>query len=184
MGPLSFIPWRRVGSWTCIGCGECCREFRVVLTAYEYALITKVFGTWAVELDEHGDPCLRKVGGACIFQSPSGLCKLQPLGLKPIACKVWPFKVREVKPSERVEWDELFIYNGRAYRAYVHSSCRGIGRGSEERLVNAIKEVIEIKRDPSRPQLYTTSPYVGRRALDEAMDLVVLHGLRAAMLPV
>jgi len=156
----------------------------VVLTAYEYALLIKLFGPWAVELDEHGDPCLRKVGGTCIFQSPTGLCRLQPLGLKPLACKVWPFKVREVKGSEHVEQDEMFVYKGKVYRVYVHSSCRGIGKGSEEGLINAIKEVIEIKKNPARPQVYTTSFIVSGKAAAEALDLVRLRSIGATLLPV
>jgi len=154
---LSYLPWRRVGSWHCLACGECCRKFTVILTTYEYALLTNLFGQRVVELNSRGDPCLRRVQGVCVFQSSEGLCRLQPLGLKPLACKVWPFKVVEVKNIGEAGEADLFIHGGRAYRVYVHSSCNGIGHGSREELVEAIKEVIEIKRNPHRPQLYSTA---------------------------
>jgi len=128
-----------------------------VLSAYEYATLIKLFGPGVVEIDSHGDPCLKRVEGTCIFQSPEGLCELQPLGLKPLACKVWPFKVVKVEDPGYASLDELFVYRGEAYKAYVHSSCLGIGHGTRENLVEAIKEVIEVKKDPRRPQCYTTA---------------------------
>jgi len=127
------------------------------LTPYEYVTFTKLFGLGVAELDRFGDPCLKRSEGACVFQSPEGLCGLQALGLKPLACKVWPFKVVRAKSLDEASPDDAFVYRGEVYRAYVNSSCLGIGHGTREGLVEAIKEVIEIKRDPQTPQRYTTA---------------------------
>lgn len=154
---MSYLPWRRVGSWRCLACGECCRKFVVVLTSYEYARLTNLLGPDVVEIDRHGDPCLRQRGGTCVFQGEDGLCGLQPLGLKPLACKVWPFKVERVEGGEEVSHEELFTYGGETYRVLVHSACSGLGKGTWEEMVEAIKEVIEIKRNPEAPQRYTTA---------------------------
>ncbi|MEM4699780.1 MAG: hypothetical protein QXT74_02360, partial [Candidatus Nezhaarchaeales archaeon] len=123
--------------------------------------LINLFGPGVVEIDRYGDPCLKQVNGTCLFQGEDGLCQLQPLGLKPLACKVWPFKVERAREGE-ASYEELFTYMGEDYRVLVHSECSGVGRGTWEGLVEAIKEVIEIKRNPETPQRYTTADLRGR----------------------
>ncbi|MCX8204618.1 MAG: YkgJ family cysteine cluster protein [Candidatus Nezhaarchaeota archaeon] len=177
---MSYLPWRKAGSWACLACGECCRKFVVVLTPYEYARLTNFFGLGVVDIDKHGDPCLRQVSDTCLFQSEEGLCKLQPLGLKPLACKVWPFKVKKVSEGRGVSYEELFTYRGEAYRVLIHSGCSGVGKGTWEGMVEAIKEVIEIKRNPETPQRFTTANLEAqlkqRQYLQRIANLLSLRG--------
>lgn len=146
-----------MSSWRCIACGDCCRKFIVALTSYEVASLIKAFGYEVLEVDRYGGTYLKKVDGACIFQSYDGLCTLQPLGLKPLACKVWPFKVVEVKDLSSVWEKEFFSYRGRLYKACIHTFCRGIGRGCFKDLLMALKEVIELREQPTKFQIYSTA---------------------------
>lgn len=154
---MGYVPWRSVKSWACLGCGECCKRYRVTLTVYEYALIVKRLGPEFIEISETGDPCLRRVKGTCVFQDLNGLCQLQPLGLKPLACKVWPFKVQEAPARGYRSEYARFDYEGEAYYVYVNSSCNGVNAGTFNGLVQAIREVIEMRKNPRKPQFFSTS---------------------------
>jgi Fe-S-cluster containining protein len=162
---MRYIPWSRIRSWRCTGCGRCCSRFRVVLRAYEYALITENFGQMATWIDGLGDPCLAKVGGRCVFQDWSGLCRLQSMGMKPLACKVWPFIVQR-EPRPRSTRDASFHYRGEEYFVYVDTTCPcdGMNRGDPDELPLTVAEAIEISRDPDRPQRYTTAIRKGKIA--------------------
>ncbi|MEM1538635.1 MAG: YkgJ family cysteine cluster protein [Candidatus Nezhaarchaeales archaeon] len=154
---MGYVPWRSVKGWVCLGCGECCKRYRVFLTAYEYVVIIKRFGSRFIDVSKTGDLCLKRVEGTCVFQDVNGLCQLQPLGLKPLACKVWPFKVQDA-PAKGF-WDEYasFNYADKTYYVYVNTDCNGINNGTFNDLIQAIREVIEIHRNPWRPQFYSTS---------------------------
>ena len=90
---------------------------------------------------------IRKVRGRCVFQMKN-LCLLQPLGLKPLSCKLWPFYVSTVPVSdwEGREITSLFVLDEREYFAYVNVTCKGIQRGSPEEMKQAISEVIALYR--------------------------------------
>jgi len=152
-----YVPWQRIDAWSCLGCGRCCSHFRVILRPYEYALLTRLYGHIIVQIDSTGNPCLRKVDGRCIFHDSHGLCLLQPLGMKPLACRVWPFTVHS-KPKHSAH-EALFVHKGRDYYVYVDRSypCRGMGVGTKENPRSAIGEIIELYRNPTKPQLHSTS---------------------------
>lgn len=42
---MRFISWKRVKSWKCIACGECCRYFNIHLRGIEYARLSKSYGS-------------------------------------------------------------------------------------------------------------------------------------------
>jgi len=111
--------------------------------------------TW---IDDLGDPCLTKVGGRCVFQDWDGSCILQSLGMKPLACKVWPFIVHREHPL-RFASDASFRYRGEEYFVYVdmRCPCDGMNRGDPDELPLIVAEAVEISRDPDRPQRYTTA---------------------------
>jgi len=89
-------------------CGNCCKGLEVGLTTYEYAKIRAMVPA-AVKFDSYGGITLKKIGARCVFLNEHGLCDLQPLGLKPSACKSWPFVVsREPKSDNRD--DARFTY--------------------------------------------------------------------------
>lgn len=153
-----YIPWRKIKAWSCLGCGSCCTHFRIILRPYEYALLTAVYGQETIQIDSTGNPCLRKVGGRCIFQDSYGWCILQPLGMKPLACKIWPFVVCSEAKSRYNPDEALFTYKGRDYYIYVDRShpCQGFNVGTLEKLYSTITEIIELQLKPSRQQLYST----------------------------
>jgi len=155
---MRYIPWSSLRSWRCTGCGRCCSRFKIALRAYEYALITESFGRTVVWMDGLGNPCLKKVGGRCIFQDWDGLCKLQPMGMKPLTCKVWPFIVRR-EPQQRFTGDASFRHRGEEYFVYVDTlyPCGGMNKGEPEELPLTVAEAVEISRDPEKPQRYTTA---------------------------
>lgn len=150
------LPWRRIRSWACLACGECCQRFRPVLSAYEYALFLRKFGSGVIEIDSLGNPHLRHVRGRCTFLNSKNLCQLQPLGMKPWVCKLWPFKV-----SNKLDPRAEFRYEGREYHIFVDPSCRGVNKGDPQRLPATISEIIDIYHDPSTEQRYSTSTGLG-----------------------
>lgn len=154
---MAYVPWRAVRGWACLACGECCKWYRVPLTPYEYALIVETLGAGFVEVTGTGNPCLKRVGGTCVFQDASGLCGLQPLGLKPLACKAWPFRVQKRAGDRRA----LFVYEGEEYYVYVNTKCKGVNAGTFYDLVQAIREVIELRENPRRAQFFSTCHTVG-----------------------
>lgn len=154
-----MIPWGEITSWSCLACGNCCREgFTVYLSPYEYARILR-FAPYALEAGS-SKPYLKKTGARCIFLNEYGLCQLQFLDLKPLACKIWPFIVLQ-KPKSFHSKKARFYYNNEEYYVYINpharSICSGIGRGKPEELPLVINEVIEIYKGRIREQNYSTA---------------------------
>jgi len=112
-----YVPWRRVLSWHCDACGECCRKFKPKLTFYEYL---KLKDTGFVE-ERAGRYYIKKINGACPFQREN-LCLLQG-EVKPISCKVFPFLIyrKPAKDAELAyyEFDEI-------YYVYVNTECPNV----------------------------------------------------------
>lgn len=157
---MRSLPWRRIRSWACVACGECCRRYRVPLRTREFAEIFQKFGLSAVELDSLGTPQLKRVMGNCFFlDKNNGLCRLQQIGMKPLACKIWPFEVHKKPKSWRGVREALFGLNGEEFYVYVNPACFGINRGNPDELPAVIREAIAIKYNPSLGQRYTTSRY-------------------------
>lgn len=123
------VPWRFVSSWHCSACGDCCKEYRVRLRAYEYL---KLRGTGLIE-EKAGRFYIKKIGKLCPFQK-GNLCSLG--SSKPIACKIYPFSILK-KGDERA----LFEYEGEEFFVYVDDFCRNI------RLKRDLKPSSEIIRE-------------------------------------
>ena len=155
---MRCIPWSWVKSWRCVGCGQCCNRFAIPLRTYEYASMTKHFGHGMTETDNLGNPCVRKVRGRCVFQDDEGLCNAQRLGLKPLACKLWPFMVFK-EPRRRFEAEASFRHQGRESFVYVDTAfpCNGLNKGNPEELPLILAEAVEVARDQGRAQHHTTA---------------------------
>jgi|Deesub1362A_J573_1020465.scaffolds.fasta_scaffold00005_63 hypothetical protein len=137
--PLKYIPWKRVRDWSCKACGACCKKFEVPLRAREFVDLTKLFGEGIVEI-RLGKPYLKKIRGICVFQQ-GRLCTLHPRGIKPRACKIYPFTVRDKG------WESAkFTYRGGEYYVYVNPECRGVilGTPTKNLVERIIPEVIEL----------------------------------------
>jgi len=110
-------------------------EYRVPLRFYEYL---KLRSTGFVE--ERGTRFyIKKIGKKCPFQV-GRLCSLQGT-IKPLACKLYPFKIRE-KGEEEAE----FEYKGETFYVYVDAStCPNIVLGKPTlTLKKLITEAIQI----------------------------------------
>ncbi len=152
-----LVPWRLVADWRCLACGACCTRFRIPLRPDEAVSIAKIMGEWAVEV-RGGRPYLARVGGRCAFLSGDGRCLLQPLGLKPRACKVWPFSVSREPEHGRRDLAR-FEHLGRTWYVYADPRCPGLRLGEpKDRLVEeVIPEVVEIWAGVRREQEASTS---------------------------
>jgi hypothetical protein len=141
-----IVPWIKVAEWRCTTCGRCCRDYKVPLTFGEYIYFRK-FGA----VEERRKYYLRKVGGRCIFQYEN-LCGIQ--SKKPIACKLFPFLIRERCKDERA----LFEYNGDEYFVFVNTYCRNIRYGTPTlKFKEIIKEAVEIYTGRKKRQVLLTS---------------------------
>ncbi|MCD6465851.1 YkgJ family cysteine cluster protein [Candidatus Bathyarchaeota archaeon] len=162
---MGFVPWSHINSWRCNGCGLCCKEFEVVLTFKEWLKITKTYGVGVTRTGLNKFFMGKRPDGSCIFlyRAPDGrwLCGLQEN--KPLACKLWPFKVLS-KPKYGNPRDAAFEYGGQRFYVYVDSFCPGItwGTPSTELVYKVIPEFIEIALGIRQTQLYSTMPLAPR----------------------
>ncbi len=156
------IPWARVRDWNCLACGECCKRFVIPLRADELARILHTFGEWAIEF-KLTKAYIRKPysGSRCIFQyrmQDRWLCILQEMGMKPVACKLWPF-IPLVKPKYGRDREAFFEHLGERFYIYVDPRCPGValGRPSLRLIQNVLPEVIELRLGIKAKQRFTTS---------------------------
>ena len=127
---IQFFPWRQVSRWTCIGCGECCRDYGVVLDFVEWLTIAQNFGPENVVRGIDSLFIRRLPDGSCSFLCQLAgvpLCGLQ--NMKPNACKLWPFKVLK-EPRYGYADQAFFEYAGKKLYVYVDSNCAGLKYGA------------------------------------------------------
>jgi len=153
---MDYIPWKQVNNWICLGCGKCCYRYRIQLKDDETAIIRKF---WSDAVEEIGEQVyLKKIGKKCIFQSGKS-CGLQPVGLKPMACRIWPFYVA-TKPAsdwETQKYQAQFLCRGKEYFVYVNTVCNGVNRGTRSNLRQVISEIIMLQANPEEQQHHSTS---------------------------
>jgi Fe-S-cluster containining protein len=127
---IKFIPWRQISNWRCIGCGECCKDYSVVLDFPEWLTIAQTFGAENVVRGLDRLFIRRLPDGRCAFLCQLAglpLCGLQ--NMKPNACKLWPFKVL-TEPRYGDENQAVFEYIGKRLYIYADSNCAGLKYGS------------------------------------------------------
>jgi len=78
--------------------------------------------------------------------------------MKPMACKLWPFKILN-KPKYGRAKEALFNYNGREFFVYIDPLCPEIrwGKPTLETVYKVIPEFIEIALGLREKQVYSTS---------------------------
>jgi len=158
---MVLIPWRRVESWSCTSCGLCCTQFRVILTPHERDRLVAHFGRKIVE-DHPTRPKLRKVGSRCFFQrwyDGRSYCLLQATGLKPSACRIFPFLASWEPLKKRHEKDAFYLYDDYELYIYVNDRCPSVrlGRPTSQLAYRILPEVAQIMIEDRRRQVYTTS---------------------------
>lgn len=156
------IPWSKVEGWACIACGDCCKDFRVPISAYEVARLAGSFGYWAIEAGLNSYYLKKRLDGRCAFQvrrSGRWICGVQPL--KPMACKLWPFMVYE-KPRYGCRDEAEYEFNGQRFYVYVNPYCRGLAYGKPSHTFESkvLPEFIEIKLGIRERQSLSTSSIV------------------------
>jgi len=124
-----YVPWRRVDSWACIRCGDCCRRFLVTLTPGEAYNLTRKYGIYVVQRGtKYVMPC--KADGSCIFLEESeGGCWCAIYFERPYVCRMYPFHVsrRDLGGGD----EALYVdRDGEKFYVYVDTTCRGVGRGA------------------------------------------------------
>jgi Fe-S-cluster containining protein len=129
MPQIQYVPWRQVAFWRCRSCGNCCRDYGVVLNFSEWLRIAQTFGsqTTIMALDKFF--IKRFDDGTCSFLCRWGnnyLCGLQ--NMKPNACKVWPFKVL-AEPQYGQAKEAAFDYAEKHLYIYVDTNCNGLRYG-------------------------------------------------------
>ncbi|MGP3668048.1 MAG: YkgJ family cysteine cluster protein [Candidatus Bathyarchaeota archaeon] len=153
-----FIPWRFIYSWECVNCGDCCRKYNVNLSVDEWLRITRIYGD--VVVSSLGKLVLRRgVDGSCVFLRRIGgrwICGLQ--SIKPRACMLWPFYVKE-KPVYGYGEFACYSHNGLNFYIYVDTFCKGLiyGLPSKKILDEILPEVVKIYLGKKVKQQYTTS---------------------------
>lgn len=153
------LPWRNVHSWKCVECGMCCRDYHVVLNYNEWVNIVKNYGI------ETTIPTASKLflgknsDGTCCFLKRDGdnfFCGLQ--FMKPLACKIWPFKIFD-KPKFGNTNKALFQYRNNNFYIYVDTGCSGLNWGtpSPELKHKILPEFIDVAVGLRKQQFHSTS---------------------------
>jgi len=166
------VPWSQVHSWTCNGCGECCKWFTIPISTYEYAKIGQVVGFRMFEFREGGVWLKKRPDSRCVFAFCRGnlwLCGLQ--NSKPYPCRMWPFKISNQPLYGRRDWAR---YEGSSWTGYVYvdSRCPGIvyGRPSLTYTTKVVEEFVHMAIGGRRHQYYSTS----REALSQTWNRIQL----------
>jgi Fe-S-cluster containining protein len=151
-------PWRRIGSWSCTMCGECCFHFDVNLRWDEVVKFANSYGREFLLPTPKGF-IISRAGERCPFLLDCGsvrVCRLQH-GMKPVACKLWPFQVYR-RPKYGRERDARFIFEGDEFFVYVDLRCRGVRPGEPSpNLIETVSEAVKLALDPNGVQIRTTS---------------------------
>ncbi|MFZ7137179.1 MAG: YkgJ family cysteine cluster protein [archaeon] len=156
MNPVS---WRKVKSWTCVGCGMCCKDYHVVLNFAEWISILKNFGEGAIGRAPGKLLLGKRNNGVCCFLNQLGntpSCGLQHV--KPLACKIWPFKVFD-EPKFGDERQALYVYRDRKFYVYVDPACTGLllGKPTTDFKFKFLPEFIDVALGLRQNQYHSTS---------------------------
>ncbi len=124
---------------------------------WEWTRITQVYGGSVTEISADG-LFLKKRQGRCIFQhrrNGKWLCSIQ--NMKPVACKLWPFKILR-RPKYGKAAESALEVGGRKMFAYVDPLCKGLrfGNPSEEFLTKILPEFVGISLGSYSDQQYST----------------------------
>jgi Fe-S-cluster containining protein len=146
MPPMRFIPWRQIALWRCTSCGNCCKDYSVVLKFPEWLRISHTFGSETTVMGLDKLFIKRADDGRCTFLCRHGgayLCGLQ--NIKPQACRIWPFKVLP-EPRYGEPKQAAFEFAGKQLYIYADGHCSGLRYGEPTREFSSsiLREFAEI----------------------------------------
>jgi Fe-S-cluster containining protein len=155
---LQFVPWQNVADWHCKACGYCCKLYSVVLGFPEWINIAKTFGVQSTVTGLDKFFIKRASDGTCAFLcggSRSYFCGLQ--GMKPEACKLWPFKIL-AEPKFGEPSQAAFDYRGNRLYVYADNMCSGLRYGTPtwDFAHTTVKEFAELALGLRQVQYKTT----------------------------
>ena len=155
------VPWRHVKSWSCVACGLCCKGFNVVLNFPEWINIVKAYGVDFTQPGISRFYLKHKSDDTCVFLHNyygNWLCALQHM--KPMACKLWPFKISHKPKYGRANEARYDLANMKLY-LYVDPSCVGLRWGSPdpEFLNSTLPEFVDLALGQRRKQVYSTAGF-------------------------
>lgn len=152
-----YIPWKLLESWQCLGCGSCCARFSVNISWDEYDKVKRFFPE-GVRL-RGGNPYLAtRRDGRCRFLW-GRMCYLQIIGMKPLSCKIWPFRIL-LRPDKMDEdFEGLYQIGEKEYFVYLNIRCKGLNKGNPAEFRKTIEEVINILKGKKREQYYSTGRF-------------------------
>jgi Fe-S-cluster containining protein len=128
----------------------------------EFVRVTNRFGSDKVEYGL-GKAYLRvNSNKRCIFQRPvmgRWVCTLQ--GMKPMACKIFPFRIYK-DPVYRRGDNSHITFNNQKYHLYLDPACKGIIHGKpDQRFMNkVVPEIMRIGMGTAQKQRFSTSKYI------------------------
>ncbi|MEM2998976.1 MAG: YkgJ family cysteine cluster protein [Candidatus Bathyarchaeia archaeon] len=159
---MQFVPWQSIADWKCIACGYCCKLYSVVLKFPEWLRIVKTFGVEKTVAGLNQLYLKRASDGSCVFLCNFGgihYCGLQ--NMKPIACKLWPFKVL-TEPKYGQTRQAAFDYNGIKLFIYADTMCLGLRYGTPTWEFNhlILREFVELAVGIRQTQSKSTSNLV------------------------
>jgi len=153
------IPWRYVQGWNCIACGLCCKGYDVVLDFPEWMNVVKAYGVGFTEPGISRFYLKRKNDDTCVFlynHFDRRLCALQHM--KPMACKLWPFKVSD-KPRYGRPNEAVYNHGKKRLYVYVDPSCAGLQWGNPDHsfLNETLIEFVDLALGLRHKQCYSTA---------------------------
>ncbi len=158
-----LLPWSRISNFVCYGCGLCCFYFRVPLKPYEALRIAKVFGPDKISIVRGKEYIAKEEGEPCPFlvnRNGKLMCSLQDIGLKPVACKLWPFHIYR-RPEHGRDEEAYFQHRLGGFYVYVDQRCPGVFLGKPtQKLVKTVEEAIDIWLGIRKEQSLTTAAIV------------------------
>jgi len=123
-----YAPWRKVSSWACVRCGDCCKRFLVVLTPSEALNLARKYELPMVARGaKYLMPC--KADGSCLFLvEEGGVATCAIYFERPFVCRMYPFHVSRRDGGGK---EALYVdHDGTELYVYVDVTCRGVGSGT------------------------------------------------------
>jgi len=156
---LQIVPWGRIRSWSCTTCGQCC-QLQVQLTTSEWLNLTRKYGYNIASQQTEGIFISKTIDGWCPFLFREGQCSCGLQKTKPLACRLWPFRISDY-PRYGMREESCFYHRGRVFYVYGIPFCRGFryGTPTEYFTKNVLPEFIDIRLGLQPSQIFTTARF-------------------------